>query len=289
MPPHLDLSKTYTHGDMLLAARKSPRISLRKAASYNLSDRGPQSSTSARFSLHHLIASPPPSPSLPALVPRHGKPLATNTPRRFLRAVLWLLGVVLIAHYGLSRTASLSLQPPRVGWAANAGHEYEMVGEAELPDFPTPLVLTDKRGRAKWTVSIPPDAEFPLPPKDYAEICDQNTEVAMHVAGLHAHAHKDHPAHFDYYHVDPNFMDVAEAEAHGLLPGAKAVTSMRPQDALVGEHQGSLVEGKVCEKSMTFLLETADAGLGQTLLMLWTAYGLAQKEGRAFFVDDSRW
>jgi hypothetical protein len=25
------------------------------------------------------------------------------------------------------------------------------------------------------------------------------------------------------------------------------------------------------------------------LMMLWTAYGLAQKEGREFFVDDSRW
>lgn len=288
MPPHLDLSKTYNHGDMLLAARKSPRISLRKAASYNLSDRGPQSSTSSRFSFNHLIASPPPSPGLPALVPRHGKPVPSHTPRRFLRAFLWLLGVLLIAHYGLSRSG-LADPVPSVGWATNAGDEYEMVGDAELPDFPTPVVVTDKRGRAKWSVSIPPDSEFPLDPKTYEEICMHNHEVALHVAGLHAHTDQVHAAHFDYYRVDPNFMDVDEAEAHGLMPGLKGRTSMKEQDPVVGENQGSLVEGDVCEQSMTFLLETADAGLGKTLLMLWTAYGLAQKEGRAFFVDDSRW
>jgi hypothetical protein len=40
---------------------------------------------------------------------------------------------------------------------------------------------------------------------------------------------------------------------------------------------------------MTFVLETSDAGLGKTLMQLWTAYGLAKKEGRDFFIDDSRW
>jgi hypothetical protein len=284
MPPHLDLSKTYAHGDMLLAARKSPRISLRKAASYNLSvaSSGPQSSTSSRFSFHQLIASPPPSPGLPALVPRHGKPVPAHTPRRFLRGFLWLLGVLLIVHYGLSRIGSTTR--PAVGWATGAGDEYEMVGGAELPDFPTPVVVTDKRGRSRWSVSIPPSSPFPLEPATYAEMCVQSTEVAMHVQALHAHAHREMAAHYGYYHVDPYFMDVAEAEAHGLLPGEK--TSVR-EDSVVGEEL--LGRAEVCEKSMTLVLETSDAGLGKTLLMLWTAYGLAQKEGRAFFIDDSRW
>jgi len=163
-----------------------------------------------------------------------------------------------------------------------------MVGDEELPDFPTPVVVTDKRGRAKWTVSIPPDHEFPLTPKMYADICHQNMEVAMHVEDLHSHSHKVHQAHYGYYHVDSNFMDVAEAEAHGLLPGAAAKTSM-VEDELVGETQNSLIESDVCERSMTFLLETGDAGLGKTLMMLWSAYGLAQKEKREFFLDDSRW
>jgi hypothetical protein len=61
------------------------------------------------------------------------------------------------------------------------------------------------------------------------------------------------------------------------------------QQSLVGENTDGLIESDVCEKSLTFVMETHDAGLGKTLMMLWTAYGLAQKEGRAFFVDDSRW
>jgi hypothetical protein len=175
-----------------------------------------------------------------------------------------------------------------VGWATHAGDQYEMVGESELPDFPTPVMITDKRGRSKWTVSIPPDHEFPLQPSQYAEICQQNMEVANHVADLHRHMHRQHAPHFEYYHVDPNFMDVAEAEAHGLLPGPQAKTNMK-EDGVRGETQDGLIEMAVCEKTMTFVLETHDAGLGQPLMMLWTAYGLAQKEGREFFVDDSRW
>lgn len=163
-----------------------------------------------------------------------------------------------------------------------------MVGESELPDFPTPVVVTDRRGRAKWTVSIPPDHTFPLEPQQYLEICTQNMEVANHVADLHAHLHRPH-GHYDYYHVDPNFMDVAEAEAHGLLPGPKAKTSMKGDGSLIGEKKDGLIESAVCEKTMTFLLETHDAGLGKMLMMLWSAYGLAQKEGRHFFIDDSRW
>ncbi|EGS19186.1 uncharacterized protein CTHT_0058110 [Thermochaetoides thermophila DSM 1495] len=46
---------------------------------------------------------------------------------------------------------------------------------------------------------------------------------------------------------------------------------------------------QVCKKSLTFVLESDDAGLGKTLLMLWIAYGLARKEDRAFFIDDTRW
>lgn len=163
-----------------------------------------------------------------------------------------------------------------------------MVGESELPDFPTPAVVTDKRGRSKWTVSIPPDYTFPLEPTQYAEICQQNMEVANHVRDLHKHMHIQNQAHHDYYYVDPNFMDVAEAEEHGLLPGPKAKTNMKV-DEVIGENTDGLIVSGVCESSLTFVLETGDAGLGKTMMMLWTAYGLAKKEGRSFFIDDSRW
>ena len=133
-----------------------------------------------------------------------------------------------------------------MGWATHAGDEYEMVGDSELPDFPTPVVVTDKRGRTKWTVSIPVDAAFPLEPHQYAEICTQNMEVASHVADLHAHVHRPH-SHYGYYHVDPYFMDVAEAEEHGLLPGPKGKKNMKAQDgSVVGEQTDSLIIQDVC-------------------------------------------
>ncbi|KAF4636094.1 hypothetical protein G7Y89_g1995 [Cudoniella acicularis] len=290
MPPTLDLSlaKKYAHADMILSSRNSPRLNLRRATPYGI-EKAPLSSTSSRFSFNHLIASPPPSPSLPALVPRHGKPPPTSNPRKYLRVLMWVSGVLLILYFGFT-TIQLGHSVKPVGWATNSGEEFEMVGDTELPDFPTPVMITDKRGRAKWTVSIPPDHEFPLQPEQYRDICTQNTEVAIHVADLHKHIHIEHAAHHGYYHVDPYFMDVAEAEAHGLLPGLKAKTSMNVKEgALVGENTDGLIVSDVCKQTMTFVLETHDAGLGKTLMMLWTAYGLAQKEGRDFFVDDSRW
>lgn len=201
-----------------------------------------------------------------------------------MRVSLWLIGVLIISLYALTRTRT-SHKDLRVGWENHAGEQYEMVGDEQLPDFPTPVVVLDKKGRSKWTVSIPPDHEFPLKPEIYREICMQNKEVAAHVLDLHSHAKG---AKHDYDWVDPNFMDVAEAESHGLLPGPKAKTSMKV-DELVGENLDSLIEEDVCKKSLTFLLETDDAGLGTTLMMLWMAYGLAEKEGREFFIDDSRW
>jgi hypothetical protein len=285
-PPHLDISKQYTHADMIISSRKSPRLTLRPGA-YNPLEKGPQSSTSSRFSFNHLIVSPPASPGLPALVPRHGKPAPPRRPRRFVKWLIWLLGVLAILWYAFSSLRQGRAMRP-VGWATHAGDQYEMVGDTELPDFPTPVVVQDKRGRAKWTVSIPPDYHFPLEPAQYAEICQQNMEVANHVLDLHRHMHIQHQAHHDYYYVDPNFMDVGEAEAHGLLPGPKAKTNMKV-DELIGENTDGLIETNICDKSMTFVLETQDAGLGKTLMMLWTAFGLAQKEGRHFFVDDSRW
>lgn len=40
---------------------------------------------------------------------------------------------------------------------------------------------------------------------------------------------------------------------------------------------------------MTFSMETDDVSFGKTLLLLWMSYGLAKKEGRAFFIDDAHW
>lgn len=198
--------------------------------------------------------------------------------------------MILYFGYAMMRT---NHSVPKLGLSAQDGQEYEMVGDDKLPDYPTPVVISDKRGRAKWTVSIPPDYNSPLEPKEYADICSQTGEVSNHVIDLHKHGHSDAAAHFTYYHVDSNFMDVEEAEKVGMLPGSSGQTRNRLWDSVLNGKHGAvnteLIQGPVCQKTLTFLLETSDAGLGSTLMALWMAYGLAKKEGRDFFIDDSRW
>jgi hypothetical protein len=69
---------------------------------------------------------------------------------------------------------------------------------------------------------------------------------------------------------------VREAQKAGYLHGGNP-------------EMGAKAEKPACKKSLTFVLESKDAGLGKTLMMLWIAYGLALKEGRSFFIDDTRW
>jgi hypothetical protein len=95
-----------------------------------------------------------------------------------------------------------------------------------------------------------------------------------------------------YYHVDNSFIDVKDAEDRGLLPKS----SRRPGIAVgfpAASNQTNATEptrtGEICSKSLTYVLETTEAGLGNTLLGLWTAYGLALSEQRAFFIDDRHW
>ncbi|KAK4546143.1 hypothetical protein LTR36_002280 [Oleoguttula mirabilis] len=77
-----------------------------------------------------------------------------------------------------------------------------------------------------------------------------------------------------YYALDPSFLDVADAEQSGALP------SPLSQQA---------VTEPVCNSSLTYSMDTDDSSFGKTLLLLWLSYGLAKKEGRAFFIDDSQW
>lgn len=129
-------------------------------------------------------------------------------------------------------------------------------------------------------------------------------DVAMQVKELKSHGGASSHGHYGYYHVDKNFMDVAEAEEHGALPGIggehEATSVQRVWNAVVGED--SMSEGqqmkagtevtavkKACKRSLTYVLETEDAGFGKTMMGLWLSYGLAKKEGRAFFIDDNNW
>lgn len=168
--------------------------------------------------------------------------------------------------------------------------EYEMIGQDDLPDFPTPIAVTDRRGRAKWTVSIPTDYEFPLATTEYTEMCGKCREVAARVHGLHSHG----PVALDQISLmkadsgDKYFMDVREAEKQRFLPGSTAKLPNQDKN-LLGVEKSISADKPMCASSLTYVLESDDAGLGKTLMTLWMSFGLAQREGRAFFIEDSRW
>ncbi|KAH0550895.1 hypothetical protein GP486_007742 [Trichoglossum hirsutum] len=296
---------------MIISSRQPPSKYIRR------SPHTPLSVSSPKHGLQHLFREPPPSPRLPSLINQHGqKPPSNRHWISSMRLLAWLSGVGVIMWFVMSR---IRLDhSPHVSFMSQDGREYEIVGDSALPDFPTPVVVTDRRGRLRWTVSIPPDRRFPLRPQEYADICQQSDEIAHHVAEMKFGPGKGH-GHFSYYHIDRNFMDVREAEENGLLPGVKGMgwqtkgseNGMELWDSVVkgggrvsqkldaqNEEKGDEKEDgeedeeeevKVCEKSLTYVMETADAGLGNTLLGLWLAYGLAKSEGRAFFVDDTNW
>lgn len=222
------------------------------------------------------------------------KPSNTPRPSRVIRCLLWLSGTVLFLYLATKsiRQHGAQVVPEMLGWARQWDEkEYEMVGQDDLPDFPTPIVVTDRRGRAKWTVSIPPNYDFPLTMREYADMCAKCREVASRVQGMHSHS----PVAIDQINLmsgeagnDRYFVDVREAEQQGFLPGTKNKGSGRNVD-LLGVDGNSLADKTLCKASLTFVLESDDAGLGKTLMALWLAYGLAQRERRAFFLDDTRW
>lgn len=152
--------------------------------------------------------------------------------------------------------------------------ETEWVAGNDLPDYPTPLLVADATGISKWTVSIPHQWTFPLPPRYYKDICAHGSALRD---DLSSHAERARgsnwwrPAsHHDA--KDQTYLDVADAEASGALPQS-------PENDTAD----------TCPSSMTVVLEAGDASFGQSLMLLWLSYGLAKQEGRAFFIDDSRW
>ncbi len=289
MPPTLDLSRT-AHSQVIVSPA---RINLRRAASYT-HEKGPLSSTSSRFNFNHLLfASPPPSPGLPQLVTRRRKPSTAPRPSRVFRLAMWAFGILVVVY-----VAALSLRAkaaPAPTWSRRTDDEYEMIGQDDLPDFPTPILVTDSRGKAKWTVSIPPNHDFPLSAREYSDICSKCREVADRVRFMnheHLGSQPDSPSG-GRNQLDRHFIDVREAENAGYLPGSVSIGALLSQQRhagdLIGEDKGSLVDKPVCSSSMTFVLASADAGMGQTLMLLWMSYALAQTQRRAFFIDDTRW
>ncbi|KAH7328660.1 hypothetical protein B0I35DRAFT_473341 [Stachybotrys elegans] len=293
MPGRLHLSPNDASLKVMVAP---PRLNLRRAASYNAQDRGPLSSSSSRFSFNHLLFSPPPSPGLPALVPRRKrsasiKVLVARPPRPF-RLLAYLL-MLFFSFYTLGialRYKNTMAAMPAIWPYFTAQQEFEMVGQDALPDFPTPLLVTDNQGQSRWTVFVPQDYDFPLSLEQYSEMNAQCREVATLSRGEHGRAtSQSEPNILSYDATDDYFVDVFEAEKSNLLPAALKSETVKVPGQFVGVDEESMFGKPVCETSMTFVLESADAGLGNTLMLLWTFYGLAKEQERAFFIDDTRW
>lgn len=188
--------------------------------------------------------------------------------------------------------------PLTINLVVGEGETYEFVEDETLPKEPVAAMVIDNKGKPKWTVSIPPELSFPLRPTEYAAICHQSASLAESLQesqGLNG-LHQRRGFH-NYYHTDPHFMDIAEAEEQGLLSANRKVDMISHQKMHKSEekHLNQIsanlpqTERKICERSLTYVLESADAGLGTTLLGLWMSYGLAKKEGRAFFISDTNW
>jgi hypothetical protein len=165
--------------------------------------------------------------------------------------------------------------------------EYELVSGSLLPQEPSALIVTDVKGDSKWTVSIPSSLDFPLRPAQYQEICSQSMELSKQLRSNKL----TNRMMLGYYQQDKYFLDVGDAEDQGLLPPPKS--SGRPKgfvdDASMVNHKAATDEMKVCDRTLTYVMETGEAGFGPTLLRLWMSYGLAKKENRTFFIDDTKW
>jgi hypothetical protein len=173
----------------------------------------------------------------------------------------------------------------------DGSEEWEMVGGDNLPQDPSAVVLQDAKGNSKWTVSIPANAEFPLKPSQYRDICHQCMELSKQLRDEAKASSSITKRMLGYNTNDKYFIDVADAEQQALLPPSKS--QGRPasfvDDEQLTENKGAVNSMKVCDKSLTYIMETDDAGFGGTLLRLWMSYGLAMAENRTFFIDETRW
>lgn len=272
-------------------ARRNPNLRVSSAAYSQLSP----SVTSATFlsptvaSRRGLLSpSPPPSPSLPSLIPRHGKKQPSSTHTRLVKRLLigccgvailvWLIVRQIYAH-----------QQQAQDFDEDAG-DWEMVGGSLLPEEPSAVVVQDASGKSKWTVSIPPQFDFPLKPTHYRDICQQAHTLSQQVRQEAQASSGIARRMLGYYQKDQYYIDVPDAEAQALLPASRA--SGRPKgfvDDVAIANKESTAGMKVCDRTLTYVMETVDAGFGNTLMRLWMSYGLAQAENRTFFVDDTRW
>ncbi|KAF1929563.1 uncharacterized protein M421DRAFT_20522, partial [Didymella exigua CBS 183.55] len=274
--------------------RRNPNLSIQSTAAYSQLTPPVLSATSGAFLSPNLdrrgllSRSPPASPSLPSLIPRHGKKQPQPSHTRLIKRILIGGLAVILLLWLIVRQLHASAQSSAS--YDGDGEEWEMAGGTQLPQEPSVVATADNTGNMRWTVSIPSTFDFPLRPAQYRDICHQAMEVSRDMLQESRTSSGFAKRMLDYYQKDQFYIDVQEAEEQSLLPPSKA--SGRPKGFVEDD---SIADGfstaglKVCDRSLTYVLETDDAGFGNSLMRLWMAYGLAKAEDRTFFIDDSRW
>ncbi|KAK2595247.1 hypothetical protein QQS21_007034 [Conoideocrella luteorostrata] len=287
MVPRLDLSRS-TPGKVMIAPS---RINLRRTASYNDRSAATVSSTTSRLNFNHLLFSPPPSPSLPALVPRRkrsaSQELFRSRPSRVIRTVFYFLAVLAFLYTFAFVFRNRNVIPIALPYFKDA--QYEMIGQDSFPEFPTPVVVYDAKKRSQWTVSIPRNYEFPLSIEEYSSMNGLCREVSARARDLHHKSALSDQTLLSYDQPDDYFVDVHEAEQAGLLSVISKGQPPKHSGRFVGVSFESMSGKPFCDQSLIYVLESPNAGLGDAVMAMWTLYSLAKEQGRSFFIDDSRW
>ena len=200
----------------------------------------------------------------------------------------------------LLRTRFSNKLSPAIADESSFQEVYHLIDDESTLQGPTPVLIANPKGGPRFSISLPPQLQYPLKPSEYSTLCSKSDDLARWLRHQNSRSgYNQNRGIKEYYHKDPNFMDVREAEQEGILPvtqnretsSSLIVLDDLPQRSVVEDFNAERRVGsrKICEKSLTYVLETTDAGIGNTLLNLWLSYGLAKEDGRAFFIDDSNW
>jgi hypothetical protein len=167
--------------------------------------------------------------------------------------------------------------------------ETKVTEQESLPDFPAPILVTSSSGQSKWTVSVPQEYKFPLTIQEYSDLMNQCRDVSARAKATTNKKAFSTQTILGSKAPEDDFVDVYEAEKNNFLPAIMRGLTANDAGQFVGVDKASMFGKPVCSTSMTFVMESTDAGLGNTLMLMWTLYGLAKAQGRAFFIDDSHW
>ena len=265
--------------------RRNTNLSISSLGSLGTSSKSPVAVEDTEKGRFLWLPAQPIDTGLPSPLVKHERETRKSFPERISKFITFkhfiagfVLTLVFLGYY---------LQPFGTRSYIDDGRSYGLSQATDLNAHVGPLIVQDQFGRKRWTMNIPRDFIFPLSPVRYRDMCKQSEDVSAAVMedtrrhsriigrGLSGYGQS-------YYANDKGYLDVEDAEKAGLqAPNRASPISTVGQSTQATEN--------VCDRSLTFVLESEEVGFGHSLMLLWMGYGLAKKEGRAFFVDDTRW